>query len=100
MIHVEAASRNARGVVYNPNAMYPKSIQDLEELYAKQMASDLSAYLRLSDGSDSLKLRSIWPKLTTIHAMEKHLGKLIEKAIVSSQPLYFCRIGVSLIDEF
>ena len=59
MIHVEAASRNARGFVYNPNAMYIKSIQDLEELYAKRMTLDLSAYFRLSDGSHSHNLRSI-----------------------------------------
>ena len=81
MIHVEATSRNARGFVYNPNAMYTKSIQNLEELYAKQMASDLSAYLRLSDGSDSHELKSIWPKITTIHALKKHLRKLIEKLL-------------------
>ena len=97
---VEAASRKERGFVYNPDAKYPKSVQRLEERYAKQMASNISASVRASDNADRHRLRYKRLDASTLHDMEKRLGELIRKAIVPSKPHYACRIRVSLIDQF
>lgn len=67
-----------------------------------QIASGLNASLmpNPSKGSYHHRLRYKHVRSSTVHELEKHLGKLIGKAIGPSTPLYASSIRVSLINEF